>query len=100
MSLVKSKSIPVISLPSGTIYACRTEAGGLFYWDDTIDGTGCYLVDMTLANPSHLRIVLEMHDCIDRNFHKMLRKYEREDDTGESTSQSGIQSQDDTIPEA
>jgi hypothetical protein len=75
--MTRSKMIPVISLPSGTIFAQRTEAGGICYMDDTIGG-GCPLVDMTIANPSHLKVILEMHDYIDKNFEKILKFHEKE----------------------
>jgi hypothetical protein len=62
----------VARFPWATLYAKRTEAGGLAYFTDDIGG-GQMIVDMTLADIDILRFIVEEHTRIDGIFDKLKR---------------------------
>jgi hypothetical protein len=59
------KLVPVAEILGFTLYAARTEAGGVCFYEDSC-GIIAELVDMTVADPYMLRLALDLWPMLDR----------------------------------
>ena len=57
--------IKVAELPNQTIYAKRTDAGGVAYYTDQY-GAECLIVDMTTTDEFTLKMILQLHKHLEQ----------------------------------
>jgi len=60
----------IFETPHGIIYAKRTSGGGLQYFDDTC-GIIASIIDMTVVNRQHLKMILDNHAEIETYFDRL-----------------------------
>jgi len=66
--------IPVGNVMGVTIFAKRTEAGGIAFFSDDVGG-GQLVVDFTTVDATILKLCIDLHSWVDQEYEDMAKIY-------------------------